>query len=244
MSDSDTPAAGPPPRKRTGPSADEKRASRTDQAFHVIQQALIDLTYPPGSTFTEGEIATSLGLTKTPVREALLMLSANGLVAARPGSGYLVMPITLRDVRSLFKHWRRLESEAAALTAGSGLTSHYVMHLSDLVNGVGPMEDLTTIERDAELHLWIVATSQDVYLDRDFDRLMVEILRLYRLTLGENPEGMADEHAVLLREVLSDDADRARSAVLGYVDRVEKQVIDALLSSDALLTTNLGLRRR
>ncbi|MDO5501672.1 MAG: GntR family transcriptional regulator [Actinomycetia bacterium] len=231
-------------RRPPGADAEAKRYSRTEQAFGVIQQALIDLTYPPGSSFTEGEIAASLGLTKTPVREALLMLSANGLVAARPGSGYLVMPITLRDVRSLFKHWRRLESDAAALTASSGMSSHFVMHLRDLVHGTGGAESMSTIERDAELHAWIVATSQDVYLDRDFDRLIVEIVRLYRLTIGEDPEGMAEDHVTLLTEILSDDPERARSAVLTYVDRIEKLVIEDLLTSDALLTTNLGLRGR
>ena len=224
----------------SGAAAERKRLSRTGQAFDTILGSLRDLTYPPGSTFTEGELASALGLTKTPVREALLMLAHQGLVSARPGAGYLVMPITLKDIRSLCQHWRRLEGDAAALTAGSGISSHYVMHLTDLVNGANDYEDLAVVARDVELHAWIVESSGDPYLIRDFDRLLVEIDRLYRLTLGEDPEGLAAHQADLLRAVLAGHPERARAAVVDHVDRVEKQVIDVLLSSDALMSTNLA----
>ena len=228
--------------ERTSTSeADRKRLSRTGQAYDVIQQRIMDLTYPPGSTFTEGELASALGLTKTPVREALLMLAHQGLVSARPGAGYLVMPITLKDIRSLCQHWRRLEGDAAAITAGSGLTSHAVMHMSELVKGSGEFADLSLIERDADLHAWVVQSADDEYLARDFQRLIVEIVRLYRLTVGENPEGLAAEQPELLRAVLAGDVERARTAVHDYVSRVEKQVIEVLLDSDVLMSTNLGL---
>lgn len=215
--------------------------SRTDQAFDIIRGKLIDLTYPPGSTFTEGELVSSLGLTKTPVREALLMLSTTGLVMARPGAGYVVMPITLKDIRSLCRHWRRLEGEAAAMTAGQGLGGQLVMHLTDLVNGFGYASDVSLIERAAELHAWIVETSDDAYLTRDFMTLLAEIMRLYQLTVGAEPKGLADGLSALLRAVMSGDPSQARDAVHTFVDRFEMQAIDVLLSSEVLMTTNLGL---
>lgn len=237
---------GPRPRGagQGGEAAERKRLTRTGHAFEEIEARLLDLTYPPGTTFTESELAESLHLTKTPVREALLMLSTVGLVTARPGSGYLVMPITLKDVRSLFRHWRRLEGDAAALAAGSGVTSHSVMHLTELVKGTGDAARLSIVECDAQLHSWIVSMAGDEYLSRDFHRLQAEIIRLFRLSLGDNPEGLREEHADLLRAVLSEEPDTARAAVLGFVDRVEKLTIEALLSNDALLTTNLGLSGR
>lgn len=221
-------------------ASERRRMSRTGQAYEVISNKLADLTYRPGSTFTEGELVTSLGLTKTPVREALLMLSVTGLVIARPGAGYMVSPLTLKDVRSLCNHWRRLEGDAAAITAGLGLSSVYVVDLTDLARGEGAYANSTPAERDVELHSWIVDTAGDEYLSRDFAPLAMEILRLYRLTLGD-AAWLQEMQLDLVRAVVGDSAAKARAAVIAHVDHVERQVIDTLLRSDALMTTNLGL---
>ena len=63
------------------------------------------------------------------------MLSTVGLVTARPGSGYLVMPITLKDVRSLFRTGADSRGCGSPGPCGSGVTSHSVMHLTELVKG-------------------------------------------------------------------------------------------------------------
>ena len=74
---------------------------RTGQAYRAIRRQIIDLTLPPGSSFTEGSLAQQWRTSKTPVREALARLRRDGLVTALPRAGYVVSPITLQDTDDL-----------------------------------------------------------------------------------------------------------------------------------------------
>src|SRR5262249_37093509 len=91
--------------------------SLTDRAYKVITTRLIELKMPPGVTFTEAALASDLGISKTPVREALGRLRLEGLVEVAARSGYRVTPVTLKDAHDLFAVRLILETEAASLAA-------------------------------------------------------------------------------------------------------------------------------
>ena len=81
--------------------ADQATLTHTEQAYETIKRRIIQLELPPGSQFTEGQLAAIGGTSKTPVREALVRLQRDGLVDALPRSGYRVAPVTLKDTRDL-----------------------------------------------------------------------------------------------------------------------------------------------
>src|SRR5690242_1434669 len=90
-----------------GPAGDDtsdvtSAASKGEQAYQSIKGRILELHMAPGAPFKEGELATRLGLGKTPVREALARLRREGLVEVAPRSGYRVSPVTLRRARELF----------------------------------------------------------------------------------------------------------------------------------------------
>jgi DNA-binding GntR family transcriptional regulator len=92
--------------------------SRTALARETIRDRILRLEMPPGTVFSEGDLVTALGMGKTPVREALNLLTHESLVAVAPHSGYLVMPVTLRDIRELLELRLTVETLAARLAAG------------------------------------------------------------------------------------------------------------------------------
>jgi len=91
--------------------------SLTEKAYAILKSEIIACKLPPGSDVSELELADRLGMSKTPVREALGRLDREGLVATYPRRGYRIAPITLKDINDLFTIRIVLERTAAALAA-------------------------------------------------------------------------------------------------------------------------------
>ncbi len=70
-----------------------------DEVYHRLRDAIVDGSLAPGEQLRDGELATWLGVSRTPVREALLRLAEAGLVVAQPGRSTTVSTLNLRDVR-------------------------------------------------------------------------------------------------------------------------------------------------
>ncbi|MGC0422018.1 GntR family transcriptional regulator [Embleya sp. AB8] len=99
------------------PSPTARPKSRTVLARELIRGRILRLEMPPGTVFNEGDLAAALDLGKTPVREALNLLTHESLVAVAPHSGYLVMPVTLRDIREVVELRLSVEPLPARLAA-------------------------------------------------------------------------------------------------------------------------------
>ena len=69
--------------------------SLVDQVYDLLRKCIIDLSLPPESALVEQEVAGTLNLSKTPVREAIIRLSREGLVRVAPKSGSFVTAINL-----------------------------------------------------------------------------------------------------------------------------------------------------
>src|SRR5437867_6791605 len=86
-------------------------------ATELIRQAILDGRLEPGSRLKEEELARELGISRTPVREALLMLQAEGLVDAVPNRGAMVRVHTPEDLDDLYQLRALLEGYAARRAA-------------------------------------------------------------------------------------------------------------------------------
>jgi len=91
----------------------ETNASQT--AYRSIRANILAQIYPPGSQLREVHISKELGLTRTPVREAIIRLEGEGLVCSYPHRGAFVAQLTLKEVEDLFDVREALEIKAAEL---------------------------------------------------------------------------------------------------------------------------------
>ncbi len=91
--------------------------SLKDKAYHAIKAAILSLKLKPGDPLVESDLAQQLGISKTPVRDALLELEREGFVTKVPFKGTYVTEITLKDVREVFQVRAVLEGLAARLAA-------------------------------------------------------------------------------------------------------------------------------
>lgn len=86
-------------------------------AYEQVRIAIVENRYPPGYRLVEQRIAAELGLSRTPVREALRMLASEGLVVSEHHRGAMVRPLSPTEVVDLYGLRIRLESYAASLAA-------------------------------------------------------------------------------------------------------------------------------
>ena len=101
------------------PERDEPRVpSRVADAYQALKDAIRDNMFTPGHQGSEQEIALRLGMSRTPVHEALIRLQEEGLVRVLPKRGVIVCPLTPEDMREVYEVIISLEGTAAELLAG------------------------------------------------------------------------------------------------------------------------------
>ena len=91
--------------------------SLVDGAYQSIRRRILDNIWAPGYQALEQEIALELGMSRTPVREALIRLAKEGLVEVIPRRGMRVLPVSPTDMREIYEILTALESMAAEILA-------------------------------------------------------------------------------------------------------------------------------
>jgi len=224
-------------RDDTPPLSDElKHQTRAYGAYLEIRRRIVHHELPPGEAFSESELASALGLSKTPVREALLLLGAEDLVHPRASAGYRVAPLTLKDVRAICAHRKLLEVAAVERAAVVGLDGRNTMFLTDVLDPGLQLDDNPgfRLSRNYTFHFLLTQVIQDLPLSRDLGRVLTKVEWVAHLAFGGTPPDAGDGHRALLRAILDGDPKMAAAEAASHADASEAAIVDALLSSDAV----------
>ncbi|GAA2357218.1 GntR family transcriptional regulator [Saccharopolyspora halophila] len=109
-------------------------SSRTDLVADSIRTAILAGELQPGETLVERRLSELLGVSKTPVREALIGMAHTGLVTVVPNKGITVRSLTLEDIRKVYEVRMLLEPWAARTTAGSAAAADCLQQAQDALN--------------------------------------------------------------------------------------------------------------
>ena len=96
------------------------RLAAKDRALEYVKRQVLTGAFPGGELISEGEVATALGMSRTPVREAFLRLEAEGLLRLYPQRGALVVPVSSDEARAVVEARLVLEQFAATKVIGHG----------------------------------------------------------------------------------------------------------------------------
>ncbi len=96
------------------------RAAAKDRALDYVKNQVLTGAFPGGELISEGEVASALGMSRTPVREAFLRLEAEGLLRLYPQRGALVVPVSAEEARAVIEARQVLEQFAAGKVVGRG----------------------------------------------------------------------------------------------------------------------------
>lgn len=221
-----------------GPPVSEeiRHQTRAYEAYLEIRRRIVHHEMPPGHAFSESELAGDLGLSKTPVREALLLLGAENLVHPRASAGYRVAPLTLKDVRNICAYRKLLEVAVVERAALVGLDGRTTMFLTDILDPSLKLEQHPGIalSRNYAFHHLLGQVVQDVQLTQDLSKALTKVEWAGQLAFGGAPPDTTDEHRALLRAVLDGDPKAAGAEAAAHADASEAALLDALLTSDAV----------
>jgi DNA-binding GntR family transcriptional regulator len=218
-----------------------------------LKRRIVMIEIEPGSPLRETDVAASLGSGKTPVREALLRLSLEGLVRVRSRSGYTVAPVTLKSARDVCELRALLEGEAAhrAASARGGAIEELgavdaagrrAIAEHDRADVVRHVELLNTwLGAERAFHLALARASGNDLLARTLAGLLEGFARLCYLAsaLGSDSGLAAYDHAALVAAVSAGKPSEARALAVEEVRTAEALLIQALLSSESISTANV-----
>jgi DNA-binding GntR family transcriptional regulator len=219
-----TPHTRKPAPSRPAVGGGLRRTALADEAYERLKALLMDNTFEPGARLTTDYLAEQLQVSRTPVRESLVRLEAEGLLVKRPMAGYSVRPPLdqvgldhLYTVRSL------LEPEATRLAA-SNATDEQLASLRQ----AGPRSTPSTRGRyedyrafvtlDADFHDTVALASGNTLLRESIQRLHAHI-HTYRLWAYGSAEPIAAlrEHAVITEALCARDPATAEAAMRAHL---------------------------
>ena len=208
---------------------EHKTISLADQVFERLEHEILSGVYQRGEVLTELRLCTDLGVSRTPVREALRRLEQEHIIEIS-GKGIVVLGVTEQDLHDIYDIRREIEGDAAAKTA-ERITDEELEEL----RGVIELQEFYVSKKDAEhirrldsqFHQLIYRfTGSAVY----YDTLMPlhKKVQKHRKKSVENSSRAAsslEEHRKIFDAVAARDPQNARRAMIAHVENARNHII-------------------
>jgi DNA-binding GntR family transcriptional regulator len=211
-----------------------------ERAYEELSRLVLARQLPAGFVFVEGRLAEQLEISRTPIREAILRLAAEGLLVKQGSRSYVVRQVQPVEFFQALKVRELLEGEAVELAIGRvPLTA--VARLREEVVGLGRLEAQQAAHWDLDdrFHLCFPEALNNGVMVRMIRELR-KTTRLFELT---SPAGRvardASEHIAILDAFAEGNARRARAAMVTHLRNVAAEILDIVSGRDAA-----GPRRR
>jgi DNA-binding GntR family transcriptional regulator len=173
----------------------------------------------PGTRLRETELAETLGISRTPVREALHRLHAMGLAQHGPQRGLIVAHLTYDQLSQLFAVRQGLEGMATRLAAEHA-SRHEIAVLQEMVDADRGIRDPKELSRRNKLfHQQIVRASHNTYMIDALDSLRIHLSLLPGSTyrLAERVDSAQREHEIIVAAIAAGDGDAAELAARTHI---------------------------
>lgn len=201
-----------------------------EMVYEELKMQILTGAIVPGTRMMEVELAKEIGVSRTPIREAIRKLEKEGLVTIEPRRGAYASQISTKDMVEILEVRQNMEG-LAAYFAASRMKPDQLAELkaaSDKYNtavATGNMEDM--IKYDTDFHHIIVESCNNKILVQMIEQLQELVLR-FRYIYYDNfrrAENMPEEHKAILEAISRGDADSAREAADVHIDRLKELII-------------------
>lgn len=208
-----------------------------DIVFESLRKAIMNGDLKPGERLMEIQLAQKLGVSRTPVREAIRKLELEGLVIMVARKGAYVADLSLNDIMDVLEVRASLEGLGAYLAAQK-MTDQDLKNLKEKADyfeeavKAGDREHM--IEGDAKLHEIIFKAASNTALQSIVDSLREQVQR-FRVTYirtTQNPKDIVAEHKVLVEAILARDAKAARKAAEAHIKKMQEFINNQMETED------------
>ena len=217
------------------------RSVLADHAYESLRAAILDGTLGPGSPLREAEVAERLGVSRTPIREALRRLEVQGLATRASSGGAVVGEVSSRLIEEAFELRKVLEGYATRLAA-STITPEAATALAAIIDEAEQAISRGDWERLTALNDRFHEQIQDIAGNRVLRRAMQSLreqtpaFRAFALGPEQRQREFVAEHRELLRALVAHDAAQAEALAIQHQERAKESLLatapDALLNRE------------
>nr|WP_307538766.1 GntR family transcriptional regulator [Streptomyces sp. V3I8] len=223
------PASGRQAGQQVGRQTDQQTDRRTakqppaaERVYAHIKRAVLERRYEGGTLLTEGELAEAVGVSRTPVREALLKLEVEGLIRLYPKKGALVLPVSAQEIADVVETRQLVEAHAIrkAVPAPPALIDRLTELLARQQEQAAAGDLAGAAVTDRCFHAEIVRSGGNEILSRLYDQLRDRQLRMGVAVMHAHPDRITktlSEHQEILDALRSGDAEAAVALVHRHV---------------------------
>lgn len=215
--------------------------SVSSRAYHVVRQAIIQMHYEPGSLLSEAEIARQLGISRQPVREAIIRLGLDGLVDVRPQRGTFVRLISVREVENA-RFIREAIEVAIVRRCATLATGEHIAGLEAAINdqrtAAAQGDHAGFLRCDEEFHQLIAAAAgcQDTWRVLQGLKAQMDRVRYLSMPDATPPAVIIDQHSRIARAIAAHDEEAAAAAMHLHLSEILKSLPALALAHPALFT--------
>ena len=199
-----------------------RRGGAKDRALDYVKTKVLTGAFPGGELISEGEVATALGMSRTPVREAFLQLEAAGLLRLYPQRGALVVPVSPEEVRAVMEARLVFEQFATRAVIGRGPAGRAAVfeqlsaQLERQRQAAAAARLPEFLDSDRTFHNITVEAAGNWILAGFYTTLRDRQMRMIGESALRDPQRLTtiiDEHRGIAEAVRDGDLPRAREAV-------------------------------
>lgn len=217
------------------PFSQIRDVSLREQVVEQVRAAIIEGRLRPGDHITEATLTQQLGVSRTPVREALILLESEGLVVATRNRGCFVRAFNTQDVYDIFSMRTALENFAAELTINQLGMGDYA-HLRDLITrqraaiAANDFKNVRTI--DMSFHRYLVESGKNPLMIRHWQEIVAQIAALLYIRAEAFPDYdetlVMRDHGSIVDAYEARDLDAVRAANIQINNRVASECAEAV----------------
>jgi len=202
------------------------RESLTDRAYKEIEELIVTLRLEPGAVLSEAAMAESLGIGRTPIREALQRLARESLVVILPRKGILVSEINPRKqllVLEVRRELERLLARTGCVRATEGERARFLEIADGMEQAARDNDDISFMRLDHELNMLVSKAAHNEFASRTMGLLHGLSRRFWYMHYKESADLplCARLHAELARHIAHGDTEDAAAASDRLVDYAE-----------------------
>ena len=205
-----------------------KTVSLADQVYQVLEMDILSGKYARGEIFTENKLCEALGVSRTPIREALRRLEQENLIK-ESGKGSVVLGITEKDLEDIFTIRRQIEGFAAKMAAENA-TSAQIAELKDALElqefylSKHNSEEIKSMDNRFHETLYAISGSVTFYNILLSLHKKIQKYRSASIRLSSRAKESVEEHRKIYEAVEKQDGESAMRYALEHVDNAYKNI--------------------
>ena len=214
--------AAPKTEPKVEPKIEQDNLSRADSVYQWLRQQMRAGAFAPGDRLREVELAEKLGVSRTPIREAIGRLAADGLVEGAPSRGVMFIRLDKQQVREIYALRAVLEGAAARLAAQHASEDEIAL-MRELIGGAESQANSPEAHgrNNRRLHRAICEAAHNRYLMQALAQLSDSLGLLPGTTyqIPGRPREARDEHLAIVAAIARRDADEAERLARLHIER-------------------------